>query len=57
MINAWITPIMLAESKNYDLSPNDVYIIRLGRKTSQESGYEYNSFVILRADKLEYNIN
>ena len=46
IINVWITSIMLAQSKNYDLSSNNVYIVPFGKKISQESGYEYNSFVI-----------
>ena len=55
MINIWITPFMLAESENFDLSSNDVYIIPLGKKFSQENRYEYHSFVIVRADDLEFN--
>ena len=55
MINVWITPLMLAESENFDLSSNDVYIIPLGKKFSQENRYEYHSFVIVRADDLEFN--
>jgi hypothetical protein len=57
IINVWITSIILAESENFDLSSGDVYIIPLGKKFSQENGYEYHSFVIVRADELEYNKN
>ena len=57
MINVWLTPIMLEESENYDLSSNDVYIIPLGKRISQEKQNEYHSFIIVRADELEYNIN
>ena len=48
---------MLAESENYDLSSNDLYIIPLGKKFSQENGFEYHSFVIVGADELEFNKN
>ena len=48
---------MLAESENYDLSSDDVYIIPLGKRISQENGNEYHGFVIVRADELEYNTN
>ena len=57
LINVWITSIMLAESENYDLSSDDVYIIPLGKRISQENGNEYHGFVIIRADELEYNTN
>ena len=57
IINVWITSIMLAESENYDLSSDDVYIIPLGKRISQENGNEYHAFVIVRADELEYNKN
>ena len=57
LINVWITSIMLAESENYDLSSDDVYIIPLGKRISQENGNEYHAFVIVRADELEYNTN
>jgi hypothetical protein len=57
LMNVWITPFMLSESEKHDLSSNDVYIIPLGKKQAQESGYDYHSFVIVRGDDLEYNIN
>ena len=57
MINVWLTSIMLEESENFDLSSNDVYIIPLGKRISQEKQNEYHSFIIVRADELEYNIN
>ena len=55
LINVWITPIMLAESENYNLASGDVYIVPLGKRLSQESKKEYHAFVILRGDELEFN--
>ena len=55
IINVWITSIMLAESENYDLSSDDVYIILLGKRVSQENGNEYHAFAVVRADELEFN--
>ena len=57
LINAWITPYMLSESQKHDLTSNDVYIIPLGKKRAQESGHKYHSFIIVRGDDHEYNIN
>ena len=55
LMNVWITPIMVAEAENFDLASGDVYIIPLGKPISKDNGKEYHSFVIVRADELEYN--
>ena len=46
--NVWISDIILDESKKYNLSDNDVYIMPLGKTVSKENGFEYHDFVILK---------
>ena len=51
-LNVWITKLILTDSKKYDLTDNDVYIMPLGKTISQEKGFEYNDFVILKDNEV-----
>ena len=47
MVNVWLTDIINNELSNYDLKKGNVYIMSLGKATSQSTGREYNDFVIV----------
>ena len=48
MINVWITDIIREELQKYTFEENDVYIMPLGKSTSQQTGFSYNDFLIQR---------
>ena len=52
LINAWLTPMMVKESKKYQLGTENIYIAPLRKRISCENKRKYETFEIVRGAEL-----
>ena len=54
LINVWISPLMVSQSKNHRLGMEDVYLISLGKRVYRPCQKEYQDFLIVSGNQLAF---
>ena len=54
LINVWISPLMVSQSRHHRLGMEDVYLISLGKRVYRPCQKEYQDFLIVSGNQLAF---